>query len=98
MTSKNVLGGQCSNCVHAPTCTYVKSLPRRVFQCDEFTPIGPVELKNPRAIPTVATDDCDELASGKLNGLRGLCSTCELWESCTLPRSEAGVWHCDEYQ
>jgi hypothetical protein len=96
--SKNVLGGQCSNCVHAPTCTYVECLPRRVFQCDEFSPIGPVEVENPRAIPTVAAEDCGEVASAKLNGARGLCRDCELWETCEFSHPEAGVWHCDEYQ
>ena len=98
MISKNVLGGQCSNCVHAPTCTYVKSLPRRVFQCDEFCAIRPVELEHPRGVATVAAEDCAEMVSSSLNGRRGLCRDCEMWETCEFAHAEAGVWHCDEYR
>lgn len=93
MISKNVLGGQCADCVHAPTCTYVESLPRRVFQCDEFTLIRAVELEQPIAV----TRGADGVASSSLNGRRGLCRDCELWETCEFCHVEAGVWHCDEY-
>ncbi len=27
----------------------------------------------------------------------GLCANCALFENCTLPRPESGVWHCEEY-
>ena len=93
MISKNVLGGQCSNCVHASTCTFLESLPRRVFQCDEFCAIGPVESENPSETRAVAA----EVVSPSLNGRRGLCRDCELWETCGFAHVEQGVWHCDEY-
>ena len=29
---------------------------------------------------------------------RGLCTTCELRETCTFTRPESGVWRCEEYR
>ena len=98
MISKNVLGGQCSNCVHAPTCTFVESLPRRVFQCDEFCAISPVELENPRVATSAVDEGCCDVMSPSLNGRRGLCRDCEMWETCEFAHAEAGIWHCDEYR
>ncbi len=28
---------------------------------------------------------------------RGLCANCAKRETCLLPKSEGGVWHCEEY-
>ena len=28
---------------------------------------------------------------------RGLCSNCANRQTCLLPKSEGGVWHCEEY-
>ena len=30
--------------------------------------------------------------------LRGLCCNCENNEICVIPKSEGGVWHCEEYR
>jgi hypothetical protein len=45
-------------------------------------------------------------AAGDLRGdppngdeaLKGLCAHCDKRETCTLPKPEGGVWHCDEYE
>jgi hypothetical protein len=95
--SKNVVGGQCSACVHAATCTYVQSRPRRVFQCDEFTPLVPIELESDRGVLVETEGQADEGSLARTNGRLGLCSTCEFWETCAFARAESGVWHCDEY-
>ena len=29
---------------------------------------------------------------------KGLCSTCEIRETCSFPKPEWGVWQCDEYR
>ena len=33
-----------------------------------------------------------------LNPYRGLCSLCENRTTCTYPKPEGGVWHCEEYR
>jgi hypothetical protein len=30
--------------------------------------------------------------------VKGLCENCENRDNCLLPKSEGGVWHCEEYQ
>ena len=30
--------------------------------------------------------------------LKGLCVNCENRDTCTLPKAEGGVWHCEEYE
>ena len=42
--------------------------------------------------PTSAGDE-DEFARYK-----GLCGNCEDRRSCTFPKPEGGVWHCEEYR
>ncbi len=29
---------------------------------------------------------------------KGLCVNCENRNTCSVPRPEGGVWHCEEYQ
>jgi hypothetical protein len=29
---------------------------------------------------------------------RGLCGTCEKRATCTFPKAEGGVWHCEEFE
>ena len=29
---------------------------------------------------------------------KGLCSNCDNYENCLLPKPEEGVWHCEEYR
>ena len=42
--------------------------------------------------PTGAGDE-DDFARYK-----GLCSNCEERRSCTFPKPEGGIWHCEEYR
>lgn len=97
MISKIVLDGQCSDCVNAPTCTYVQPYPRRFFECDEYVSIRAIELEDERIAPIVAEGDGTEASLARTNGRLGLCSTCALCETCTFSSTESGVWHCDEY-
>ncbi len=30
--------------------------------------------------------------------LKGLCGTCEKRATCTFPRAEEGIWHCEEFE
>ena len=40
-------------------------------------------------------DACEESAGQ--HGLRGLCATCALRDSCEFPKPPGGVWRCEEY-
>jgi len=41
-----------------------------------------LRVKTPAELPTEAP---------------GLCRTCDHAATCTLPRAESGVWHCEEF-
>jgi hypothetical protein len=38
-----------------------------------------------------------ENGSGGATEYKGLCANCVHRDSCLLPKSEGGVWHCEEY-
>ena len=48
--------------------------------------------KNTRSSPPKQADLKENSAQYK-----GLCQTCEYRETCTYPKPEGGVWHCEEY-
>ena len=92
--------GLCSNCKHAPTCTYPRDPSRPVLQCDEHRCVGSATGK---------TGGTDSLAAGAVqNGpevqaegptsYMGLCSDCESRHTCVLATHEGGIWQCEEYR
>jgi hypothetical protein len=87
-------GGLCSTCVHASTCGYRRVPLQPVWDCCDFEPeIGPVNLSPPLVSPLKS------IAEGENPGKHaGLCVNCEHRKTCTYPRSEGGVWHCEEYE
>ena len=87
--------GLCSTCKKAPTCTFPRDPNRPVLQCDEFEgyEYTPDKKTLPRTSSKAKLSALDE-DSGKY---KGLCRLCENRETCTYPKSEGGVWHCDEY-
>ena len=40
----------------------------------------------------------DEEKEKNSNKYKGLCKDCKNRKTCTYPKSEGGVWHCEEYQ
>ena len=89
--------GLCSNCRNASTCTFPRDPDKPAFYCEEFeieTTISTISYEKVQllATGTVATRDKD---STKFNGL---CSDCENHQTCTFPKPEGGIWHCEEYQ
>ncbi len=80
--------GLCKTCTNAATCTFPREDGRPVRFCDEFDG----EVKAEEVKPKV------EVEKTTLNDLKGLCRLCDKAESCTFPKPEGGVWHCEEYE
>jgi hypothetical protein len=100
MAKKEKLRGLCATCVHASTCTYPRDPKRPVMHCEEFegerkpqepAPVedNPGTAGNPDSVSPDREDDAK---------VKGLCRTCAKRDSCTYPKPEGGVWHCDEYE
>ena len=80
--------GLCSTCKLAATCTFPRQAGRPVRFCDEFEGEQKVEAVKPKASTRKVT----------VNDLKGLCRLCDKFATCTFPKGEGGVWHCEEYE
>ena len=94
-----VYRGLCSTCETASTCTFPRDPERPIMHCDELDSyqgdtvtvkkVARAELAGPKAV--------SEAEQKELGKYKGLCVNCENRETCTFPKPEGGVWHCDEY-
>ena len=82
----------CSTCNHAPACSNRGTPDSPMFFCEEFDAYVPVTV-DAGSRPAPAGTAIRESQKHK-----GLCANCENRETCTMPRPEGGVWHCEEYR
>ena len=89
--------GLCSTCKNAPFCTFSRDRQKPVLNCEEF------EVDTDPLVKNAENDDPVEIVSadaGKkdLNKFTGLCINCDNRRTCTFPKPEGGIWHCEEYK
>ena len=90
--------GLCSNCIHAPGCTYPRDTGQPILQCEEYDCApAPVAGANRVGKPFKARSQ-RRATSQSGDQVPGLCSNCENRHACTFPKPEGGVWRCEEYQ
>jgi len=91
--------GLCATCSVVDTCVSAKNSGYPVVECEEYEEDGrtfseTVEVRTSRtsdkAQPLAKTPDAEAV-------VEGLCETCAHRDTCTFPRLEGGVWHCEEY-
>ncbi len=88
------VSGLCTTCVRAPECVLRLRSPGGVQRCEEFVPgesaaTHLLVLRTGQEVP-----DAPPGAARRL----GLCANCIHNETCKLPRSAGGVWHCEAYE
>jgi len=83
--------GLCSTCRHSEACCYLHESEEAILFCEEFE----IE-KAPASSFIYDTDNVEKLP--KIAHLKGLCSNCANAITCTFPKTESGVWHCEEYR
>ncbi len=90
--------GLCATCNNADTCTFPKKLERPVLNCDEFEgyPVIPVITSFKSTSPKIRAQRV--FTTDSLAKYKGLCKNCDNRKSCTFPKPECGVWHCEEYR
>lgn len=86
----------CSNCRHAQYCIYQKDSDRPVWECEEY------ERYEKPSVTTTGKHNPSSTAkqislNDDLEQYKGLCVTCAHRKTCTYPKPEGGVWHCEEY-
>ena len=86
--------GLCLTCRHTSTCTFPRSKDRPVHFCEEFDG----EEDKPALTAVHHEKVLDQEALADREKYPGICSTCEKRETCTFPKPEGGVWHCEEFE
>ena len=91
--------GLCATCSIVDTCVSAKNGGYPVVECEEYAPDGrtfseivEVTAPTPTKKASLVVKKTEEEAV-----VEGLCETCAYRETCTFPRPEGGVWHCEEY-
>ncbi len=87
--------GLCANCVHATDCRYRQTAQQPLLYCEEHEVAG--SRGNASAAGATPKKD-DRERSLRDAAVLGLCANCDHRDTCTLPRPEGGVWHCEEYR
>lgn len=92
-------GGLCMTCVHSSTCSFQRSEDHPVMSCEEFDdgggrPTG-IARADDHPVPNAQSRVTD--ATHEPPVYTGLCATCDNRETCTFPKPEGGIWHCEEF-
>jgi hypothetical protein len=88
--------GLCMNCMHHETCGFSRDPNKPVLFCEEYEiPVIPsMRIAEEKDITRKGTPATKE----DLQNYRGLCVNCEHRVTCTYPKPEGGIWHCEEYE
>jgi hypothetical protein len=90
--------GLCLCCQNSLTCTFFKNHNAAVLQCDEFDGFEPL-LRKSKPFSNKTIRNLKSNPGGKSpDSYKGLCGNCEDRKTCTYPKLEGGVWHCEEYR
>ena len=85
--------GLCSTCNNRPDCVYRLSRGVDAQYCEMF------DCSNGASrAQTEASDAGMKPQAKEQTSLKGLCVNCDNRDTCTLPKAEGGVWHCEEYE
>lgn|GEM_PF-313533 len=87
--------GLCATCTEAPHCVYARNATAPILFCEMFDEGKPVEQVEPEKPQSSPQHSREEKPAGQL---KGLCINCEHRGTCTFPKPEGGVWHCEEYR
>jgi len=91
--------GLCSTCNNAPGCYYRARRGPALF-CEMFDNyMPPVErITSDRASAPADSSMARRVAEEEVSKYSGLCVNCEHRQTCTHPKPEGGVWHCENYE
>jgi len=82
----------CVNCKFRDECQFAKNSTEPILFCEEFELDKQAKLKMVHHKEAVKTDN--ETAAQEF---KGICGNCEKRMTCTYPKPEGGIWHCEEY-
>lgn len=93
--------GLCSTCRYSSKCAFLKESIQDVQFCEEYEADASLRKRKKIASPKeleidspYAKGEGDRAARTAL----GLCRNCDQYPICNFVKTEAGVWHCEEYR
>ncbi len=91
--------GLCRYCINSPECKFPRHPDRPVFYCEEYTDNDNkgTNKTNTGNFSSFRMKNSVNSNPGVPERIPGLCGICELRSTCTYPKPEGGVWHCEEY-
>jgi len=87
----------CSTCKNILKCTFQRDSQKPVLNCEEFEveACPSVKTAGEEKSPVTTSVNPENEDAGKF---MGLCSNCDNRKTCVFPKSQGGIWHCEEYQ
>jgi len=90
--------GLCATCKNAPTCAFPTDPQQARVECEEFESDGVALQAAGGCRAPLPRPRRARAARPGANHALGLCQNCQNRATCTFPRPEGGVWHCEEYR
>lgn len=92
--------GLCKYCKYTSVCRFPRNPEIPVFNCDEYEDDDSITFTAISSEKTISPEDHKSIEKdpGISKKHLGLCSICEICDTCTYPKPEGGVWHCEEYE
>ena len=92
--------GICITCKHRSYClSFQNGLKAEIpiWDCNEYEHNDTEVIMDQPQYRAQAIDDCDSPGETTREDIKGLCTNCDNRNSCMLPITRGGVWHCEEY-
>jgi hypothetical protein len=65
---------------------------------DDYTPPPTEPIIGEKRLPWAESPRAQRVVEEEVSRYSGLCVNCEHRQSCTHPKPEGGVWHCENYE
>jgi hypothetical protein len=87
--------GLCATCNEAAHCAYARNATAPILFCEMF---DESETQEQVTAAEARIADPSPVEMKPVRRLKGLCANCDHRDTCTYPKPEGGVWHCEEYR
>lgn len=93
-------GGLCLTCIHSSNCTLSSDTERPVWECEEFVDhvSHTMKVETKKVTPKTDVEQMTGPENKDSGKYLGLCCNCNHLATCTFPKPEGGIWHCEEYE
>jgi len=87
--------GLCKTCKNAAFCVYRSQRGFDALYCEMFE--NKPDTDRHYGTDPIITEVSRYSKKMEQRLCKGLCTNCDNFENCQLPKPEEGVWHCEEY-